>query len=192
LQEVVSYYHLSNVQPINLALMENGCWLLLLNAKHIPPHIVISIEGMVYGNSVRGTWINKPLKKILEYAQRKAQGLVGIELKLKPSGIQLQAFESELLKLKPVTSSSATCLHPIKLFLAQFIPYDPEKVNFVFQLINELENRDSILKVFHLGMEDHFVHESSPFSMRMPSYGWNVIDYEIKASKLLYANASKR
>lgn len=147
-------------------------YLILTNAHKAPPHISLSVEGKIYSLTVKGPSIESYDLFLKMVRQKKIPTLF---FKLTEFEKAEKNISDYFFKYKKVQTGAVTCLYPIRDFFYEFYNIAPESVNFVFDLLDILYNRNLICSVQHLNMES-FLKENA---YDLPHYSLDIINKEI-------------
>lgn len=133
----------NNIKPLNEQELREGEHVVILKATRIPPHIGLLINGTFYELSVRGTYVEPDLGKLLSLIHRRALPTLFVKV----VGLQDGDRMAEIIKRYESVSGTHTCLSPIKEY------YSLPHARFVFEVLPELQ----ILGVQHSDMDNDVV-----------------------------------
>ena len=63
-------FKILNLQTLNEKQLYNGVYLLILNARNVPPHLSLTVSGKVYGISTKGPTFDKDVNLYLNYIRK--------------------------------------------------------------------------------------------------------------------------
>lgn len=176
-------FQLTNIFPANEKVLMNDCFLVLLHANRIPPHLLVSIHGKIFTLSVKGATVDGELASLLQLIRRKKIETVFIRLSLPPV-FTFEQLQSEIrqctLAYPRVDVGMATCLAPIRDFCGAVYKAETGQVNLVFDLISELRKVQAVRDCFHLNL-DHLLVDRM---LVMPVYRVNDVYEAIRRSAL--------
>lgn len=153
----MSDFKLLNLQPLQEEQLYNGVYLLILNARSIPPHLALTVSGKVYGISTKGPSFDKDVGVYLNHIKRFQTETVFVKLKLS----ELYTDEEMLDKVRAIVKAyprvdigAATCLSPIKEFMSFNYGTEVHDVNLIFDLLPKLHKQEVIEGYYHLFLEE--------------------------------------
>lgn len=150
------YFEVKGIMPAQALELYSGAYLLLLDAGKIPPHLSLVVNGKVFALTIKGPKIEKPLETQLSFIRQYAIPSLFIQLKadltVHKEVIYKKAADSTLI-FERVEAGLATCLSPLKKFCSDIFSLELDKVNFVYELIDELEKRSLIEQKLQINME---------------------------------------
>lgn len=139
---LVSKYHFENVEngiPENL---NTGIFIWMLNAHKRPPHFVLSINGKVFGISLKGPSIDKDISIYLSLIKNKSIPTLFVQLKhIEHDSFVLNNLKSHIEKNPKVEVNGLTCLDPICHFIETTTGIDLSRVEKVFDLLDILGSK---------------------------------------------------
>jgi hypothetical protein len=153
-------YKLHNVQEFKKQYLQEGVYLILLNALEVPPHLLLVVSGKVFSISTLGPLLNEDVSKYLRLIEKRKLPTLFVKLSLPfiftPKDL-LEKVESITSSYPRVDVGVATCLNPIKDFCSDIYNVDKTQINLVFDLLDELQIKKSIEGYFHLHLKDEVV-----------------------------------
>ena len=78
----MSDFKILNLQPLNEQELNCGVYLLILNARTVPPHISLTVSGKVYGVNTKGPTFDKDVNVYLNYIKKYNTESVFVRLNL--------------------------------------------------------------------------------------------------------------
>ena len=141
-------------------LMEQGFFLLVLNALKKPPHLVLMVRGKPYSLTVNGPKMYGSHLEIQKLIRAKKIPTLYFQLRSPKS-----AKDSELLGLAEqftfehsrAGSDNVTCLYPLKKFCEAAYCLDISRVHFIFDLLPLLFNDLLITASYQMHMNHYLV-----------------------------------
>jgi hypothetical protein len=180
------FYKISNLLPANDTLLKNDVYLVLLYARRIPPHLLISINGKIFSLNLTGPSVDGELDVLLAFIRRKNIETIFIKLSL-PVLFTLEQLKEEIrnctLAYPKVGIGIATCLSPIRDFCHSVYDTETKNVNLIFDLLPKLQERNAMRDCYQMNMEKHLSGNS--FSLNM--YEVNDVYEAIRQSSLIMA-----
>ena len=138
---------IENILPLEESSIHKGLFLCLFGTDKIPPHLGLIADGKYYSSSAKGSRIGEDLEIILRKVKQSEIPTLFIELGLEINQPKLvSAFENY-----PKLTKNQTCLLPIKAYLNS-IRTDVSFINFVYELVPLLQEKEMILNTFSLNM----------------------------------------
>ena len=131
-------------------------WLVVLHASRKPPHIGVLINGNYHSLTIKGHETNVSLSVLLKTIQQKKIESVFVKLKNHPVfsyDYQNEIFQWQIKQLQQVKPNEASCLSPVKLFLAEFYAINFIENELLFELIERLKQNEYIDEA--LGLNIH-------------------------------------
>lgn len=148
----ISKYHFENVKngmPVNL---ETGVFIWMLNAHKRPPHFVLSLEGKVYGISLKGSSIGKDISIYSNLIKNKSIPTMFVELKnIQIQNTSIENLKNHIQKNPKVEVDGLTCLDPICYFISETTGLDLSGVERIFDLLDILEE-NYLSQFYSVGM----------------------------------------
>jgi hypothetical protein len=156
-------HHIQHPDELNL---NKGCFLVLLHASRIPPHVGMLVAGKYYSLNVKGRDLEVPLEALIKNIRQRKLPALFIQIH-SPEGTTDSLLAADLVKcirqFDRVDSGIATCLSPMKLFLAFNWQLDLSGIQYVYQLLELLEQKNKIGKAssYSWTQPNNRVHSSS-------------------------------
>lgn len=174
---------ISNICLANDALLMNDIYLVLLNATNIPPHILLSINGKLFTLTVKGPTVDGELTNLLRLIRKQNTPTLFVKLKV-PLLFTMDDLNAEIRKYtlgyNRVDVGIATCLSPIKDFCFSVYKTQVQKINFVFDLIPQLDKQAIVSDYYHLNLQDYLMPNNS---FMLSKYSMNDIYEHIHVSE---------
>lgn len=150
-------YKILDLLPLEEKQLDDGVYLLILNARTVPPHLLLTVSGKVYGISTKGPSFDQSVDVYLNYVKKKNIESVFVKLKLPAIYTDDQMLDSvrSIVKAYPrVDIGAATCLSPIKDFMNQIYSTEVHDVHLIFDLLPKLKSQNIIEGYFQLNLDD--------------------------------------
>jgi hypothetical protein len=144
---------LSNVVPFPGA-DKNKTYLLLISPESIP-HLCIIHNGLYYSLTYKECENAKDFNQYLQFLLRAKRKMLFVEID-RIAENPWNVFK----KYEKLAGSGLTCLQPVKETILE-----NSKAEFVFELIQELQNAERITQVYQMNMEPDFKDQNS-FNLR--------------------------
>jgi hypothetical protein len=142
----MSVFILTGIQKGKAAELNSGCWLILFQPEQTPPHLMLCLEGKIFGISASGKQNGSQAEKLLSYAERKKNGLICIELFVPAPIDALEIASSCFSRYIRLEAGKTSCLNPIRDFTAMIWGNELNNARFVFELIPALEFKKAVGK----------------------------------------------
>lgn len=134
-----------------------GVYLLILNARTVPPHLSLTVSGKVYGISTKGPTFDKDVNIYVNHIKKHNVESVFVKLKLPAVYTDEQMLDAvrQVVKAYPrVDVGAATCLSPIKDFMSSAYQTDVHDVNLIFDLLPKLQKQGVIDGYYQMNLDD--------------------------------------
>ncbi|MBI34421.1 MAG: hypothetical protein CMP67_03555 [Flavobacteriales bacterium] len=151
----MSEFKILNLKPLDEQELYNGVYLLILNARTIPPHLSLTVSGKVYGISTKGPTFDKDVSLYLNYIKKHSIESVFVRLKLPVIYTDEQMLSSvrKVVKAYPrVDVGAATCLSPIKEFMNSAYQTEIHDVHLIFDLLPKLQDQGVIEGYYQMNL----------------------------------------
>lgn len=149
-------FKILNLQTLIEEQLYEGVYLLILNARTVPPHLSLTVAGKVYGISTKGPTFDKDVNIYLNHIRKHNVESVFVKLKLPAvySDEQMLASVRQVVKAYPrVDIGAATCLSPIKDFMSSAYQTEVHDVHLIFDLLPKLQEQGIIEGYFQMNLE---------------------------------------
>lgn len=150
-------YRILDLLPLADKQLNDGVYLLILNARTVPPHLLLTVSGKVYGISTKGPSFDQSVDVYLNYVKKKNIESVFVKLKLPAIYTDDQMLDSvrSIVKAYPrVDIGAATCLSPIKDFMNEIYSTEVHDVHLIFDLLPKLKSQNIIEGYFQMNLDD--------------------------------------
>ena len=67
---MISDFKILDLLPLNEEQLNDGVYLLILNARSIPPHLLLTVSGKVYGISTKGPSFDTSVDVYMNYVKK--------------------------------------------------------------------------------------------------------------------------
>lgn len=158
--------------------LQKGLYLVIVHANRIPPHIGIIVDKTYHSLTIKGQEINVPVEALIRNKNQRKIASVFVKIKKHPvfsDNYLKEHFISNVLQFNKVEVGKATCLSPIKLFFEENFAIDTSAVNYVFDLLPQLEAKGLIENVSSL-----FIDEKE---FQLPVYNMEQLNKGIDAAQ---------
>lgn len=156
----MSDFKILDLQPLVEEQLYEGVYLLILNARTVPPHLSLTVSGKVYGISTKGPTFDKDVNIYLNHIRKHNVESVFVKLKLPAVYSDEQMLNSvrQVVKAYPrVDIGAATCLSPIKDFMSSAYQTEVHDVHLIFDLLPKLQQQDIIEGYYQMNLEDAMI-----------------------------------
>ncbi|MEO6883163.1 MAG: hypothetical protein ABI199_03960 [Bacteroidia bacterium] len=141
----------------------NDVFLVIINATKIPPHLALALNGKLFSLSVKGISMDGEIGSFIKLIHQKRIETLFVKLTV-PTLFTMEQLREEIKKCllvhPKVDVENATCLTPIKDFCGSIYQLETKKINFVFDLLPELEKQKKIQNTYHFNLEKHLVNNT--------------------------------
>src|SRR5690606_12679195 len=120
--------------------VKSGVWIVLINANHVPPHVIMICDNKTYSLEYNGVFI-KSVDSLLRFVKTRTIETVMFQVETSPEEV-----EPAFLKYKHL-NNDVTCLAPVKDFCASNLNPQAQKCDFIFELIPLLKELGHIQRI---------------------------------------------
>lgn len=154
----VAEFHLHPVLPGSDAALSKGCYIILLDAKHVPPHLLVSLDGEVHSVSSAGRQMGSALEKLLTFIRRKNIPTLFLEWKTgKTAEETKRVLHESFSKYPKLEAGQSSCLSPIRDTAVILHGEEMHPAKFIFELLPLLKAKDAMGNAFGFFTEETFV-----------------------------------
>lgn len=149
---LIAYEHHSDPSVFN-----KGCWLTVLHASRIPPHVGLMIDGNYNSLTIKERELNVSAAALLKAVAQKKIETLFLKLVKHPvfsTDHQLHIFQEQLNQFTAVKPNEATCLSPLKLFFEEFYAIPNEKEQLLFDFVDALYQNDYITNAIGVNLPE--------------------------------------
>lgn len=153
----MSDFKILDLLPLHEEQLKEGVYLLILNARTVPPHLLLTVSGKVYGISTKGPSFDTSVDVYMNYVKKKCVESVFVKLKLPAIYTDKQMLDSvrSIVKAYPrVDIGAATCLSPIKDFMSEVYSTEIHDVHLIFDLLPKLKSQGVIEGYYQMNLDD--------------------------------------
>jgi hypothetical protein len=142
------------------ALLGKGCWIAVLHAERIPPHIGLVFNGLYCSLNIKGKEKDVEIPVLLRKIG--SQQISTLFVKLVPHPVFSVDFLHEHFKLElekyERVSVDTTCFAPVRSFMQENYLLRSDALNYLYELFPALYREKMISDAFglHLGEEKEF------------------------------------
>ncbi len=151
--------------------LNKGLWLVLINAKRIPPHVGMLFNGRYYSLNVTGQEINIRMQALLKRIRIQKIKAVFVQLKPHPvfSPDYLCGYFAILVQKHPrVNLNGITCFTPVRSFFTENYALCENDLKFLYHLFPQLYAQDVISGAMSVNLEENETEAENVF--RLPVY----------------------
>ena len=165
----MSKYPIHNIKKFPVGAMrstftEKGIFIVVLNAKKRPPHLVLMIDGKAFSLTVKGPKVYGSSLEILKLVGSKQTETLFFKLQEPNTKIATQRLweiaEKHTLIYPRAGIDSVTCLFPLKQFCGTVYQLDVVNVHFIFDLLSLLYKGLYISACYQMNMDDSMDNET--------------------------------
>ena len=153
---LMSDYKLKNIQEGDETLLRFGVFLVIIDPQEIPPHLSLMIHGKLFSLDTKGPSIYRDLSILLRRAFQYQKQLLFVELKMKDIIVYedlQQQIAAIITAYGKAEAGKITCLAPLKDFCAEIYGISLQQINFIFELLPQLEQNDLLSNIYHINMQ---------------------------------------
>lgn len=165
----MSHFIFNSVQKAEESIVQNGTYIVVLQAIRVPPHLLIAVNGKTWSISVSGQLPAEPIDKLFSYIHRKQIPTIFTELRL-PSNVSADAFVAMLndavSRYPEVHANEVTCLHPIRDVASEVFGSAAASAGFIFELIPAIQKADGLGKHYGLYIQE-YLDQNGDFAMQV-------------------------
>lgn len=163
-----------SISPNTPRILQRGVEIILINATSVPPHVILGINGRVWGFGVKGAMLGEPINKYLELINKKKIRTLFFELICNKTNIsQVEPEADRIFNIKEeIRATGPTCFTPIKAFAENIFSKKFDHLKYCFDLLDELEKSGYIKKISAMNFEMEF----SEGFFSLPKYGIKEIE----------------
>ena len=150
-------FKIFNLYPLDEKKLYDGVYLIILNARNVPPHLSLTVSGKVYGISIKGPTFDKDINLYLNYIRKYNIESIFVRLKLPVvyTDIEMLNAVRKIIQVYPrVDVGFATCLSPIKDFMSSVYQTDIHDVNLIFDLLPKLKEQNVIEGYYYMNLNE--------------------------------------
>jgi hypothetical protein len=148
---------LDQVQEMDQQRLKKGTYILLLNANKVPPHLGLISEGKYYSLTANESQIAVDGSSIWRMVQTKQIPALFIEVNSFGSEEILADVFGQFERAIP---GKVSCLQPLKSYFSSVHQISMNSVNYVFDLVEQLEAHDLLLGSYHQYLENDLINGS--------------------------------
>jgi hypothetical protein len=149
---------LKNILPADPAELSKGLYVVIVHPARVPPHLILSWYGKLFSITVNGPRPNEDLGDLLSVFAARSWPLLFCKIKLPAVSNKevLTSLNSVLEQHQRVEVGGATCLSPLKSFFNATYDLDTGSVNFIYDLIPFLEEKQLVegYSSFHMAASE--------------------------------------
>ncbi len=138
----MSHFIFNSVQKAEESVLQNGTYIVVLQAIRVPPHLLIAVNGKTWSISVSGQLPAEPIEKLFSYIHRKQIPTIFTELKLPEqvtAGAFVEMLNEAVSRYPEVHANEVTCLHPIRDVASEVFGEAAGAARFIFELIPAIQ-----------------------------------------------------
>jgi hypothetical protein len=180
--QTINSYKISINRNLNEDNLAKGMYISIIHASRIPPHIGMVINNKYHSLTIKGHEINQSVAALIKNSKIRKVPSLFIKIKTHPafSTDYLDAhFISNIQQFNKVEAGKSSCLSPVKLFFEETFDLPMKNINYIFELLPELEKLGMIEEVCSMFIEEK--------EFQLPVYSFNEINKGIET-----ANREKR
>lgn len=163
MSSIKNQYIIPNIVPASEVALMSDVYLVVLYATRIPPHLAVAVNGKLFTLTIKGATVDGELSALLKLIRRRNIDTIFIKLSVPPV-FTLHQLHNEIRKYTlaypRVDVGIATCLSPIKDFCAGVYEAQMQHVNYLFDLLPKLYERNVISSCSHLNLDRFLIADS--------------------------------
>ncbi|MCW3070178.1 MAG: hypothetical protein JWO44_68 [Bacteroidetes bacterium] len=155
-----------------------GVYLVVLHASRIPPHIGLIAGKKYHSLTIKGQETDHSIEALLKNIRMRKIPSLFIKIKAHPvfsNDFLKEHFIQDVQQFPKVSVGGATCLSPVKLFFEKAYEVPLSNVNYLFELLPELEQNKLVEQVSALN--------SGESTFQLPVYDLQQIHSEIRLAE---------
>lgn len=159
--QILPKYQIKINESGSISVLNKGIHLVILHCNRIPPHIGLIIDKKFHSLTIKGHEINVSLDALIRNIQQKKIESLFIKIKPHPTFSEeylKEHFISNIQEFEKVAIDKATCLSPVKSFFDEMFHISKKDINFIFELLSEIEQRNLIENVTSLNINSTMVN----------------------------------
>ena len=172
------------VCTFNADLLNKGCWIAILHAQRIPPHVGMIFDSNYNSLTIKEHELNIDLAILLKTIRQRKIKSVFVRVAVHPVfslDHLLSMFQEILKKYSYVKQFESTCLSPVKQFFGEFYALNCKENELLFQFMQHLSDNSFIDKAMAMNM----VLEEG---IDLPCYTEEELNEKIKSERQPYYN----
>jgi hypothetical protein len=164
--ETLPKYTIQLNVPAETEQLNKGCWIVILHAWRIPPHIGLLFNGLYCSLNLKGResdiGIGVLLRKI------RSQGIEAIFVKLMPHPVFSvdflhEHFKLELSNYEKVTTHT-TCFAPVRSFMQENYLLKFDSLEYLYELFPVLYRERMISRAFGIHLDQAVIFQFEPYT----------------------------
>ena len=166
-----SPYTLPVVTDFDQAILLKNCWITVLHASRIPPHVGLMINGQYSSLTIKGRETGVKAEALLKTITQKKIKALAIELVKHPvfsADYQKEVFEHTVNQFTRVGAHEASCLSPVKLFLQEFYALSYHKHELLFEVVERLKQNAYIYRTVAFNVDQDLQDKEFPLPVYTP------------------------
>jgi hypothetical protein len=157
-------------QGFESSFLNKGCWLAIVNAEKVPPHVGLLFNGNYCSLNIKGKEIDIAVAALLRKTEMLKIPALFIRLKNHPvfsTDFLHEHFKLELEKYDKV-STEATCFAPVRSFMEENYLLKQRTLNYLFELFPALYKEQMIVAAFgqHLSIQNSNVFSFASYDTK--------------------------
>ena len=148
---------LQNIQPVEELHLDEGTYILLLHANKVPPHLGLIVDAKYYSLTANEAQVELSVKPIWRMIQSKGIGTLFIQVNSVGS---LDLLNEVFAQYSQAIAGKVSCLQPLKTYFEKHHQLKVDDVNFVFDLVNRLDQYDMLGATYHMNLEEELSKNS--------------------------------
>jgi hypothetical protein len=150
-------HEIHQVENLQEAELQQGVFVVLLDALKVPPHLLLIVSGKFFSISTLGASLDEEVEKYLQFIRRKKTATLFVKLAIP----LIFTHEDLLKKVRKITQSYpkvdigiATCLSPLRDFCSEVYETDESKISLIFDLLDRLKEQKVVEAYYQLNLDD--------------------------------------
>jgi hypothetical protein len=175
--ETIKMFKLTIDSQLKEENLRKGAYISVIHASRIPPHIGMIFNNKYHSLSIKGQEVNQSVDTLIKNSKIRKIPSLFIKIKKHPSFSNEylnEHFISDVSQFNRVESGKTTCLSPVKCFFEEAYGLSLKEVNYIFELLPELEKHDLIEATYSLFVDNK--------EFELPLYTFDEINKEIEAA----------
>ena len=156
----MSKFEINNIQPAIEADLQHGTYIVLLNVRDLPPHLLLMSRGELFSLSIKGPKLHLPLELQLKLIKRAQIPSIFVKLNAEihvQEGVIYKQAVSSTLAFSKADVGFATCLSPIKAFCDAIFHINTGEANFIYELLPLLDKKGFVEGYHGINMQPYMI-----------------------------------
>jgi hypothetical protein len=186
--ETVSKYTIQLHVPAGQGQLDKGCWIVLLHATRIPPHIGLLFNGHYCSLNLKGRETDIGIQVLLRTIR--SQEIAAIFVKLMPHPVFSVDFLHEHFKLElegyEKVTAGTTCFAPVRSFMQENYLLKFDDLEYLYELFPVLYREQMISQAFGINLEQTMTFQFEPYTAQDIADKLNGVEQAVRSPSQRY------